>query len=303
MKRILLSFTVLLAVNSLVNAQSTLSIPDTRDVATTPISYSKLFGLNFKWSETIGLTGKLRPSFVTLMGMRGWLAGDDSGGKSHELAFTDDNFIFIRSGYSPRWEPWRRIITEDTSGNIMGGLKAIGALTSTIGGNDIGGVISIDNPNKTALGAASSWKIFNMTGSTYGNSLQFWAYDNKVCDGGLLCQARLILMDNGNVGIGASPGSYKLAVEGTIGARKIRVQQGAWSDFVFNHDYQLPTLQFVESYIKENKHLPDIPSEKEVMANGIDLGEMNNKLLRKVEELTLYIIEMKKEIEALKKKH
>ncbi|OGU38943.1 MAG: hypothetical protein A2X61_04475 [Ignavibacteria bacterium GWB2_35_12] len=66
-------------------------------------------------------------------------------------------------------------------------------------------------------------------------------------------------------------------------------------------EYQLSTLDELENYIKQNKHLPDIPSATEVEANGIQLGEMQGKLLKKIEELTLYVIELKKEIKQIKK--
>lgn len=110
----------------------------------------------------------------------------------------------------------------------------------------------------------------------------------------------LYVRGDGNVGIGtSSPGTYKLAVEGTIGARKVKVtQQATWADFVFQDDYKLRTLPDLEKYIQQNKRLPDIPSEKEVQQNGIDLGDMNAKLLQKVEELTLYIIELNKKHES-----
>ncbi len=102
---------------------------------------------------------------------------------------------------------------------------------------------------------------------------------------------------NGNIGIGTDnpPSMYKLAVEGTIGARKVKVQQGTWSDFVFHDDYKLPSLNEVETFVQQNKHLPGIPSEAEVLKDGLDVGEMNKLLLQKVEELTLYIIDLKKE--------
>lgn len=102
----------------------------------------------------------------------------------------------------------------------------------------------------------------------------------------------------GNLGLGTlNPGNYKLAVEGTIGARRMKIMQGSWADFVFHPDYQLPALSEVECFIKENKHLPEIPSEKDVERDGVDVGDMNKKLLQKIEELTLYIIELKKENE------
>ena len=107
---------------------------------------------------------------------------------------------------------------------------------------------------------------------------------------------------NGNVGIGTvETGTHKLAVEGTIGAREIKVEAPpSWSDFVFNEDYTLKNLEEVESFIEENNHLPDVPSEKEVLENGVELGKMDAKLLQKIEELTLYMIEMNKEVKALR---
>jgi hypothetical protein len=103
------------------------------------------------------------------------------------------------------------------------------------------------------------------------------------------------LIVKGNVGIGTTtPGSFKLAVEGKIGAREVNVTTAAWSDYVFQPAYQLRSLAEVDQFIKRNHHLPDVPSESEVLKNGQDLGEMNAILLRKIEELTLYMIELKK---------
>ncbi|QJB42423.1 hypothetical protein HF324_33065 [Chitinophaga oryzae] len=114
----------------------------------------------------------------------------------------------------------------------------------------------------------------------------------------------LCVRADGNVGIGTlNPGTYKLAVEGTVGARRIKVtQQTSWADFVFHENYQLPSLQELEAYIQQHKHLPDVPTAKEVQENGIDIGNMNATLLQKVEELTLYIIQLNKKNEALEKR-
>ncbi|MEE3998768.1 hypothetical protein V1T75_00350 [Tenacibaculum sp. FZY0031] len=108
----------------------------------------------------------------------------------------------------------------------------------------------------------------------------------------------------GNVGIGTTTtGSHKLAVEGSIGAREIKVEGSGWSDFVFEKSYKLPSLENVEKHIKEKGHLQDIPSAKEVEKNGFFLGEMDAKLLQKIEELTLYTIQQEKEIKELKKQN
>lgn len=109
---------------------------------------------------------------------------------------------------------------------------------------------------------------------------------------------------NENIGIGTTNFTdgtdvYRLSVKGAIRAERVKVYT-TWADFVFEKDYNLPTLEEVEKHIQSNGHLKDIPSAKEVESNGIELGEMNKRLLQKVEELTLYLIEMNKEIKDLK---
>ncbi|MGS2764555.1 hypothetical protein [Sinomicrobium sp. M5D2P9] len=106
---------------------------------------------------------------------------------------------------------------------------------------------------------------------------------------------------NGNVGINTANPDSKLAVNGVIHSKEVKVDLNGWSDFVFEDNYPLPTLEEVEQHIKEKGHLKDIPSAKEVEENGIFLGEMDAKLLQKIEELTLYMIELKKENQQLRK--
>ncbi|MGC4037075.1 MAG: hypothetical protein QM764_14040 [Chitinophagaceae bacterium] len=99
----------------------------------------------------------------------------------------------------------------------------------------------------------------------------------------------------GNVGIGINPqDNYKLAVDGTIGAKKVKVST-SFSDYVFDKDYRLPTLEEVERYINANHHLPEMPTTCEVEKNGLDIGDNQVLLVKKIEELTLYMIELKKE--------
>ena len=123
--------------------------------------------------------------------------------------------------------------------------------------------------------------------------------------GALVHTPEFTLRSNGNVGIGTlTTGSHKLAVEGSIGAREIKVEAAPnWSDFVFYENYNLPTLTEVENHIKEKGHLKDIPSAEEVAKDGFYLGAMDAKLLQKIEELTLYTIGQQKEIEQLKKEN
>lgn len=110
-----------------------------------------------------------------------------------------------------------------------------------------------------------------------------------------------LLFDNGvGIGIGTTaPGSYKLAVDGTIGARKLKVTQETWADYVFASDYDLISIDSVEQFIRRNKHLPGVPSAIEIFRDSLDVGGNQAVLLKKIEELTLYIIDLNKELKEL----
>jgi len=114
-------------------------------------------------------------------------------------------------------------------------------------------------------------------------------------------QARSIMFikqGTGNVGIGTTDPKAKLAVNGDLYAKKVRVTPDGWPDFVFESAYELPSLQDLEQFIAEHKHLPGIPSAKEVSEQGLDLGQNQAKLLQKIEEMTLYLIEQNKKFSA-----
>ncbi|MEQ9006472.1 MAG: hypothetical protein RLP12_01210 [Ekhidna sp.] len=159
---------------------------------------------------------------------------------------------------------------------------------------------------QSETGAGNGMRITNGSGTQH---MQLWSGGSGVvidAEGNANLHLRtnntdrLFIQNNGQVGIGTnSMGSHQLAVEGSIGAREIKVEASGWSDFVFEKDYELRTLEEVEQHINENGHLPEIPSEEEVTENGVNLGEMNAKLLQKIEELTLYMIDMNKRMNQL----
>ena len=140
---------------------------------------------------------------------------------------------------------------------------------------------------------------------TYGNK-SFYHYGEIMRTDGILQVGpdgdRLIVNSNGNVGVGIKKPTNKLEVNGTIRSKEVKIEATDWSDFVFDKSYKLPTLSEVESHISQHKHLPNIPSQAEVIEQGINVGEMQAKLLQKIEELTLYVIEQDKKIELQQKR-
>lgn len=123
---------------------------------------------------------------------------------------------------------------------------------------------------------------------------------------------RMRITEGGNVGIGSLNPDQKLTVKGYIHAEGVIVNLTVPADYVFEKyytgvstlksDYVMPTLAEVEKYTKENNHLPNVPSAQEIKDKGLELGEMSNILLQKIEELTLYVIEQNKKIEVLEGK-
>jgi len=123
----------------------------------------------------------------------------------------------------------------------------------------------------------------------FGNAWQFAVNRN---DGTVYLGSNNLDAENLNIGTG-----YKLRVFGKMIAEEVRVQlKTAWPDYVFSKNYQLRSLPETEKYIAENNHLPNMPAASEVEKNGIALGDMQTKMMEKIEELTLYIIEQDKRI-------
>lgn len=161
------------------------------------------------------------------------------------------------------------------------------------------GEIEFASPYSGVLG---TYLYYGGIGSTSKHYMSIGSDGKFIIRAGLNAERNwnMVVQGNGNVGIGVDNPNEKLSVNGTIKAKEIIVTNTGWADYVFEDNYDLKPLNEVAKYIEENKHLPGIPTTKEVEENGVSVGEMQAKLLEKVEELTLYMIDLKKENQELK---
>jgi len=150
-------------------------------------------------------------------------------------------------------------------------------------------------------GESDKWAgILGVSEGTWENFVGLSFYTTGYATGAQNSE-KMRISSNGNVGIGTTAPDAKLTVKGNIHAQGVDIDMSGATgpDYVFEKDYDLLSLSEIETYIKQNKHLPEVPSAKEMEANGLNLKEMNLILLKKVEELTLHLIEQEKKIEAL----
>lgn len=154
--------------------------------------------------------------------------------------------------------------------------------------------------NATNTNPYGSWGIEYLDDDSDGHGLNFW---KPYTSSGNYGNYFLFLHDNGNVGVGTKNPQEKLSVNGGVLARSVRVRADAasWPDYVFAPGYKLMSIEELEMYVNTHRHLPGIPSAKEIgEKDAVDLQEMNMLLLQKIEELTKYVIDLQNQIDELK---
>lgn len=204
----------------------------------------------------------------------------------------------------------------NTTGGIMMGINKHGSnykptlfISTTQGSNETGkvGIGNVTSPSaKLHIKADSDEKADLMLEATGTSAIYFKNKNNSISLTGniMTLSAGGFSYTNGNVAIGTMPNNdYKLAVKGVIRSEEVVVElMTSWPDYVFASDYSLPKLNEVKAFVNKNGHLPGLPSASQVSEEGLGLGDINAKLLEKIEELTLYIIEQEERIQKLEEK-
>lgn len=308
---------------------TSLFVNDTRDINESPSSFKREIKANLKKTSLLGLENY--GTYSTNLSIAPW--SDASAGFSHQLNFNDKGILYRNGNVSTNvWNAWSKVLLTDLEGNA----EIVGVSENQNEASTVSFVLS----HKGFNGVAHRWKMTTASyAGGFGvksNGYEIWEYPTLRSSSDDCCKRRFVIQTcrdqasysaviigpkgglnigypyyytandlndlsvNGNVGIGTTDTKgFKLAVNGTIRAYEIKVESG-WADFVFKKDYKLPTLGEVKKHIEEKGTLPGVPSEAEVKANGVGLGETNALLLQKIEELTLYVIKQQEEINELK---
>lgn len=201
------------------------------------------------------------------------------------------------------------LVLSTGQGNTAIGYESGDGVTNGSGNTFLGFFtgVSVTGSNNTVVGSSISTSTLGITSGS-GNTILGGnvtglspTLTNHIILADGLGHQRLVADESGNIGIGTNNPDAKLTVAGTIHSMDVTVDATIPTpDYVFNPDYDLMSLKEVKKYIDKNHHLPEIPSAAQVAKEGINLGEMNTRLLKKVEELTLYLIESNKELKIQK---
>jgi hypothetical protein len=247
--------------------------------------------------ELLDVAGQMKLGRTNLSGRISFARAQDGNYQAYLGWYTDEIFRQFFSGGSSSYRiaTWLNNQETDVFTILNTGSVGIGT-TSPRTKLDVVGELSLAQSTygiRLYNGVGNNWAYIKSASPTTGAAMTLGD-----------AMGDLITLDGaGHVGIGTTNTfGYKLAVNGSAIFTEARVKlYGNWPDYVFGKKYNLMPLKDLENYISANNHLPNIPSASEVQKEGINLGDMNAKLLEKIEELTLYIIELKKENEQIKK--
>ncbi|HAO27064.1 MAG TPA: cell wall anchor protein [Chryseobacterium indologenes] len=295
-----------MAFSSLAYAQNApaLTVHDTRNTNDLPSAYNHEVKAEFKLRDVVGVPGT--GSYSGMLTIAPWF--DNSGNKRHQLNFNDGG-IFYRNALSsdPQWGSWSRLLTQSSDGRVKIGLNdpdnnspaslRVYSNESTL--FEIGNSIGRFQIAKVSCNGCYGGSIGDTVLRNLGNSHNIIiAQPNDGNDGG-----SFVGFQDGTRGIWIKFLNNGIAkFDGKIEAKEVEVTANVWADYVFKKDYQLKSLDEVEKHISEKGHLPNIPSADEVLKNGINVAEMNTKLLEKIEELTLYSIDQNKRLKSQSQK-
>ncbi|MCO7355060.1 hypothetical protein [Riemerella anatipestifer] len=296
MRKLSFLFASVISILSYSQATRELIVSDTRDIDDLPNAFSRNFKIDFKKRNTINVPGS--GAYSTTISVNPWVNRDNSGGKVHQLNFNDGG-IYHRSALplSNKWGEWREFILKEPNGSTKLGITDIqNSIRINYTEPDWG--ISIRSANGPwsrlygfslsdfsntlggfgACGPANELEYLFVGNSYYNPIAKFYTADKRV-------------LFEGNI-----------ATNGKIEAKEVKVTTTPTAGFVFAEDYRLPKLEEVEKHIRDKKHLPEIASATQMEKEGVNIGEFQIKLLQKIEELTLYIIELNKQNKELKKR-
>ena len=191
------------------------------------------------------------------------------------------------------WTPGEEYQTGAAIRSVVTATPAVGFLPANLifytGGAELQSRMTITEEGNVGIGTETPFSKLHVDGNT-------------IISKDLMVDQNIFAMDRMSVGTQLSPlGNTRLLVDGGILAGEIEViDMDNWPDYVFLPDYEAPTAAELETFIQQHGHLPGVPSAAEVKENGLNLGEMQARLLEKIEELTLIVIEQQKQIDSLK---